>query len=563
MSAQKIDENHTPETATKWISIIQITRIGDILQTAQAIRLLKLNHQNIKVQLIARKQFAEPIRFIIDQVFDECICLDLKSSINLKNGVAGSIADIQNQIANINKRPISASINLSFSKTSKYLHSLVKSQHKIGPYYTTTHTDVIEDKWSQYLYATVMRGDLNPFNLVDLFANIIGVKKAQTFLSTKEYSKDKKTNILIHPFASHDKKMWPESKWTEVIYNIFKNNPATKLHIVGARADQEKMNKILNSQILANYKSNIYEHLGKPLEDIYSMVDENFLFVGHDSMVSHLLSFKNVKSLTVSFGTTRIQETAPYSLNSYIVSPTTNCYPCFPNDNCSMFQCQTDVPYQTVSAIINQLMLSNTLNIDSLRAKVTDLNLTKVNINMSSTNNLGQLTLKNLNRSEKNIKDTFRDFYNVIWSYTFTQLEPEMPTPALGNMTKAALNDIKKPVENLYELAEFGKKYSRFIIEEISNNTPNLKSIKSYSLKIDEIDRLLDILSTASPLLSPIVDYAKVAKSNLYGGNIVELTESAFYIYQEISNTTSIIYDFITKIAPKTSTPIKLARKDA
>jgi len=80
-------ENNSTEVNIKWISILQLTRIGDILQTAQAVRLLKINHPEIKVQLVARKQFAEPIQFIIDQVFDECISLDLKTAINLKDGV--------------------------------------------------------------------------------------------------------------------------------------------------------------------------------------------------------------------------------------------------------------------------------------------------------------------------------------------------------------------------------------------------------------------------------------------------------------------------------------------
>lgn len=562
MNAQKVEEGNSPETSQKWISIIQITRIGDILQTAQAVRLLKLNHSDIKVQLIARKQFVEPIKFLIDQIFDECIAINFKESINLKDGVSGSLRNIQTSINLINRRPISASINLSFSKTSKYLHSLIRSEHKLGPYYSPTHTEVIEDKWSQYLYASVMRGDLNPFNLVDLFCNIIGVKKQNTFLTNKEYSFEKKNNIIIHPFASLDKKRWPESKWTEIIYNIFKNAPNIKLHVVGANSDSDSLDKMLNSQILSNYKNNIFKHLGKSLETIYEMVDETFLFVGHDSMVSHLLSFKNVKSLTVSFGTTRPQETSSYTQNSYVVSPTTNCYPCFPNDNCSMYQCQTDVPYQTVSAMINQLLFSNTINIESLRTKVTDLNLAKVNIFQTTSNNLGQLVLKNILRTEKSAKEVFRDFYNVIWSYSFTQLEPQLNIPQISSSTRTALESLKKPVENLYELSEFGKKYSRFIIEEISNNTPNVKSIKSYSLKIDEIDRLMDILSTASPILSPVVDYAKVAKSNLYGGNIVELTESAFYVYQEISNTTSILYDFLNKIVPNQSIT-KIARKDA
>ena len=175
MNAKVIDDQHSPETAKKEIAIVQITRIGDILQTCHAVRLLKVNHPEYNVTLIARKQFAAPVLFLINQIFDDVHLLDFKRSINLGDGFNGSLENIREYIKDINKKKYSASINLSFSKTSSYLHTLINSDHKIGPYYNDVNSKVIHDKWSQYLYSTVMRGDLNPFNLVDLFSNIIGV----------------------------------------------------------------------------------------------------------------------------------------------------------------------------------------------------------------------------------------------------------------------------------------------------------------------------------------------------------------------------------------------------
>ncbi|EQC43251.1 glycosyltransferase family 9 protein [Bacteriovorax sp. Seq25_V] len=558
-------ENKTTETAEKWLSILQLTRIGDILQTAQAVRLLKINHPEIKVQLVARKQFAEPIQFIIDQVFDECITLDLKTAINLRDGVKGSLKNISSQIALINKRPIAASINLSFSKSSTYLHSLIRSEYKLGPFFNEKHEQVIQDKWSQYLFSSVMRGNLNPFNLVDLFAAIIGVKKINTHLNTKEYSKELKNKALIHPFASLDKKRWAESKWTEVIYNLLKSNADLTVYIAGSNGDTPSYEKMTASPILSKFKDRITPLLGKKLTEVYDLVDENFLFIGHDSMLSHLFSFKNVKSLTISLGTVRVQETAPYSLNNYVLAPKTNCYPCFPDTKCSYFQCHADVPFHTAIAMSKQLLTANVIDIEKLRKDVTEFNLNSVDIYRTTTNNLGQLLLKNLLDENKSAKEVFRDFYNVIWSYSFSEVEPTINLPKLSKNATEALSMMPGAAENLYELAEFGKKYSRFILEEISNNSPNIQSIKNYSLKIDEIDRLLDVLITSYPLLSPIVDYAKVAKSNLSGTNIVEMTESAFYVYQEISTSSSIIYDFLNKLNIKKDKTTKLtsSRTDA
>lgn len=546
MTAQDI--NNGPIAAQKSLAIIQMTRIGDILQTCHAARLLKLNHPEYKLILIARKQFVEPIKFIVEQVFDEIHSLDLKGAINLNDGVSGSIKNILSLVKEINKNDISASINLSFSKSSNYLHSLLESDHKLGSYYTREHNSIIQDKWSQYLYSTVMRGDLNPFNLVDLFSNIIGVKKVKTHLSNTEYSAQKKNNILIHPFASLEKKMWHTNKWVEVIFKMLKENPTANLYIAGGKQDQASYESILNSPILKSYASRIKPLIGKPLTDLYKLVDETFLFIGHDSMIGNLLSFKNVKTITVTLGTARTQETTPYALGNYVLSPKTNCFPCFPDTKCDYFQCHADIPYQTLISVANQLMASNTIDPERLRSEVTTFNLNSVNIHKTTVNKAGQLLLESIIDENKSAKEIYRDFYNMIWSFTFNEIDINLDTPKFGNQTAKVLAESAKSIETLYELAEFGKKYTRYILEEISNNSPNIQSIKDYSKKVDEIDRLFDVLSGSAPLLSPVIDYGKVAKSNLHGDNIVKLSESAFYVYQEISNCASVLYDFLNSL---------------
>jgi ADP-heptose:LPS heptosyltransferase len=547
MSAEKITQT-PPEAVKKTVAIIQITRIGDILQTCHAARLLKINHPEFETLLVARKQFIEPVKFIVDQTFDKVVALDFKSAINLTDGVAGSVKNIAAQIAEVNKHPISASINLSFSKTSCYLHSLIQSEHKLGPYFSLDHNKTIQDKWSQYLYSTVMRGDLNPFNLVDLFSSIVGVNKKNTHLSNSEFSKEKKNNILLHPFASLGKKRWQENKWTEVIFKLLKDNKDLNIYIAGSKHDKDGFDKIVSNPILADLKSRIKPLLGLPVSDLYQKVDESFLFIGHDSMVSHLLSFKNVKSLTIALGTVRPQETAPYALNNYVLSPKTKCFPCFPDTKCDFYQCHADIPYQAVINMANQLLNANTIDKNRLQKDVSAFHLNSINIDKTTVNKVGQLTFTNILEDEKSAKQIFKDFYQIIWSYCFSEIDLNLEIPKFSRETTAMLKTSVKSVETLYELSEFGKKYTRYILEEISNNSPNLVLIKEHSTKIDEIDRLLDVLSEANPLLSPAIDFAKVAKNNLHGDNIVKMTESAFYVYQEISSVASIIYDFMNSL---------------
>ena len=51
--------------------IVQLTRIGDILQTIQAAEEFKTAYPDIKLVFVGRKTFSEPIRFLLEKTFNK------------------------------------------------------------------------------------------------------------------------------------------------------------------------------------------------------------------------------------------------------------------------------------------------------------------------------------------------------------------------------------------------------------------------------------------------------------------------------------------------------------
>jgi ADP-heptose:LPS heptosyltransferase len=211
----KTATNNTPHALQKTIAILQITRFGDLIQTYQAVQNLKANYPQYRIILIGRSQFVNSLNFILQKAFDEIYCLDTKKifSDHETVGLNPSINHLNAFLNTIKSESIEVLINLSFSKSSSYLMSLIPSTHKIGPFYDFSNRLVINDKWSQMLYATVMRGSSNPYSLVDLFKNIIGIKESGSKKSHLSLVKnERKKNIVIHPFASQERKMWRPEK---------------------------------------------------------------------------------------------------------------------------------------------------------------------------------------------------------------------------------------------------------------------------------------------------------------------------------------------------------------
>ncbi|ATH06466.1 hypothetical protein BIY24_00465 [Halobacteriovorax marinus] len=545
MVTAKESNDIPPQEAKKTIAIVQILRLGDIIQTIQTAKSLREQHgDKYQLLLIARKQFATPLKNLIDEVFDECITVDLKDlvlksdKVNLEN----TQKNIKALTSKINSHHIDVCINLSYSKTANYLMSIIDAKHRIGPFYDQEANIVIKDKWSQYLYANVLETSLNSYNLVDLYKLIIGITPKENTENTIKRSARNK--VFVHPFASDKKKVWNEGKWVEVLFKFLKDNEEKSVHLVGAKGDLDAAAKILNNPLLASYKERIHNLVGnKSIAELKDLLDDDSMFIGHDSMVSHLASLKRVPIITISLGPVRTSETVPYIAGAYNLSPQTKCFPCKPDTACDFYQCHADIPYQPVNEVLSQVARGEEVTNGSLNKALSHFHLNSININKTSYNSLGILSLEPVLENEASYEDTLKKFFEITWCFLINELEGKNPIPKISDKTHQKLLKDMQGLQQLFELSEFGKKYSRYILEEISAETPNLNKIKEFSKKVDEIDRLSDIISETYPQLSPIINYGKVSRANLHGENLVELTESSFYSFHDQSSATSVMYE--------------------
>jgi ADP-heptose:LPS heptosyltransferase len=539
--------NSATNSAQPTIALLQLTRLGDLIQTVQAVQNFKNAHPNYRMVLIARSQFAKPLSFALNKHFDAVYTLDTQSIFQDHEtaGLSKSINGINSFLNEIKNEKIDALINLSFSKSSSYLSSLIPAVHKIGSFHDFNNKVQMNDKWSQILYSTVMRGALNPFSLVDLFKNIIGIKHTEPTHTTPANLSSRQNLIVVHPFASSDRKAWKAEKWVEVIYKTLKDNDKCTITIVGAKNEMLKSHMITENPLLKQYSARLLNITGKTsIEELSKVISQAKLFVGHDSMVGHLAALNSTPTLTISLGNVRPHETTPYQMNAYNLAPRTKCFPCFPSDSCAYTQCHHDIPYQLVSNIIKQLMTGTPIDADWIKNANSSFHLSSVNFYRSRFHN-GQMTLDSLIGDQQDVADIFRTLYRVTWSFVMNNVEEVFPFPKLTPSSHRDLLDAMTGLQHLFELSEFGQKYSRYILEEISSSTPSISKIKEYSKKIDEIDHLQAMVQKTSPYLAPIIDYFTVRKGNLFGENIVKLTESSYYCFEENAQLSSVMYDLI------------------
>jgi len=548
-AVKKTDELNnflSTDTTSKTICVLQITRIGDLIQSCQACEELKKVHPEIRLVLIAREQFVRPLKFITDQIFDRVYLINSSMFINEKvdENIELAKEKLEKFIDTLKEEQLSVLVNLSYSKSSGFLSSLIPARFKLGLVYNEFGKPSISDKWSQYIYSNVMGGSLSGIQLVDIYKLILGL--TPNFNLINKVSSPKENNIVIHPFASIDKKKWKPTKWAEIIYKTLKENPQHTVTLVGSKSEEKLVKEIIESPTLKELSQRVNDLVGKTsMENLFHVLQKSTLFIGHDSMVGHLASYCNIPTLTISLGTVRPYETTPYHNLAYNISPTTKCFPCFPDEACENFKCHTDIPFQLINSCVDNLIKHRSIDKDFVSSKVSPFHCSSVDIFKVTQSNKNLLALEEVTNRDQNLKDIFRVFYRFSWLYFLSEIEENIPLPELNKTTYEGLLNYAKGIQNLFELCEFGQKYSKYILEEISSTTTDITKIKGYSNKIDEIDRLQTLTKNTFPFLDPIVDFFTLSKSNLSGSNIVELTESSFLCYQDNANFCCIIYELI------------------
>ena len=541
-----IGPNNPREGATGKICFVQLTRMGDLIQTYRVSSSFKEYNPEAKLYLVARKKFAWPLMFLLEECFDEIFLLDVEDMVENVESCDDLVAKISTTLENINSNNFDELYNLSWSGSSGYICSLIKAEKKRGLVRNSENQIAVEDKWSQFVYSVIMRGSYCPYNIVDVYKSIAGLGGAVAAAKISRVEKNKK--IVIHPFASNSKKYWKYSKWVEVIYKIIKTKQDREIVIVGGEDDRKAAGLMLESPILEKYRKRISLKINTMgVRDLLDTLACAEIFIGHDSFVSHLAALTDIPIITLAMGTVRTRETAPYSPQVYVISPKTSCYPCLPDDECNFYKCHADIPYQVVVGIVDLVLRKKTVDSLSLNQNITAFLMSSVDIFKTKFESSGFLRLDRITDSNLHLKDIFMVFYRAAYLCFFEMSEEKVSVPVLDRKTENEVREVMEGLRHVYELYQFGKTYSKNIIEEIGTGAPSMDKIKSYSDNIDELERLQNLLGSRYPSLKPMIDFFVVGRRNMGGSNAVEISESSFYEYHGALIFTAMMYELCEK----------------
>ncbi|RMF92372.1 MAG: glycosyltransferase family 9 protein [Candidatus Schekmanbacteria bacterium] len=563
----------------KKILIINLARMGDLLQSTPLLEEIKKESPDSRITMLANSKFAaicERLPFI-----DEIIKFDVeeiaKSISESNKNLIEIYKDLKNKIESLNRKGFSKIINLTHSKMSAFLMSLLDCNDKNGITVDPNGFRVIKNDWMIYFFNAAINRRFNPFNLVDMYLLTTGKKnsikslllelhnediaEAENFYAAKNVKKD---DLLIglQPGASKSHKQWPVKNFAQVASKIKKIIDA-KIVVFGTSAEShlaEEIRKIAGEDII--------DATGvTTMKNLPAFISRCRMLITNDTGTMHIASAVNVPVIEISIGPVNYTETGPYGEGHYVIQTNVKCSPCSFNVKCKNEICkETVLPEEVIYTIKAMLGYEEMKN---EKPKTLFLN---SNLFYSRFDSEGFLEFVSPFPLPLNKTLFWKEIYRIFWEYVYFGKEHDETLESnidvrFGKyyfendfIVEKESKKIIERIDEIIELAEEGKEIIKKIIRALTESPDAVSTdISLLAKRVTEIDAEIYRLSLATEELLPICDVYRMKRESIDDPEATKVSWKCLALMEELQNNCR----FFKKVIYKTFSSEVVQRKNS
>lgn len=362
------------------ILIINLTRLGDIIQSLGLIKGLKNLYQNAEIDFLAISSFSGILNNF-DHIHEIITLDDTKLVDQIETNFWDAYIEIHKKVEYLNEKHYDLLINPVISIQSSYLAFLIQANKKRGMVFTKNKEQGIYSDWSSYLLANQHHIGEHSINLVNIFA---GTADSTFTVEDYQLKKNKETDqsikslihkelfsdtnelvqsikiIGIHIGASQSNKCWESKYFKDLMIRLSQNNQY-RIILFGGYKEVEI------SDYFNDFKhSHFFNWIGKfNLNELISAISQCHLFICNDTGPMHIAAACNVPVINLSLGPVSMWETGPYTMKSIVIQANIDCHPCNFNYLCPHYQCHHQIRSEHVLKAINYYLYQHEFSIDS------------------------------------------------------------------------------------------------------------------------------------------------------------------------------------------------------
>lgn len=527
----------------KNILLVNITRLGDMLQATPTIAGLKQENPDCHITVIVEKQFDAVCRSL--PYIDEVISIDLGMTVRAlareRDGIIDAYEYVSDFIEKLRARKYDFCLNMSSSAYTALLINLVEIENCGGWTADEEGYRVINSEWAKLFASSVYHTNrlYNSLNLVDVFRCSADVEQHPNRLlfnvdpTCLEYV-DKMISdagftakgplICLQAGASQPKRQWATEHFIALVKQL-RTELDARIVLTGTNKELHIIEPIKNG---AN-SENVFIAAGKTnIPQLGALLKRSNLLITGDTGTMHISVSVGTPVVSMFLASAFGSETGPYSEGNIVLQPVIGCGPCNPNKGCAKTDCHDTIEPKLVAQLTAMRLKED---FKSIPVGLADPN--KVIVYRTCFDPFGFYDMQALNVQSADGLMRLRTAYRKLWLDDLAGYDVSI----IKNMPKNPLAQVDHQLLGLDKVANLAQKGMDLIgsLKRLISDTqaPALQ-LKEVSTELTSIDHEIERIGYDNPPLGLITRMFVFGKENISGSDANDLASQMGRVYEDL-----------------------------
>ena len=369
----------------KQVLIINITRMGDLIQMIPLLARLEEEWPGVAIDLIVDQEFTHVATMIPG--IRHVLAFDFQELMDESRVCARDVVSLYQELSKWAKPLLQVGydrvVNLTFNRRSAFLAKFFGCADERGM--TTAHDGsfLVKNPWMKYFLDFHVYRHVNRFNIVDLYA--LGgsgpgsfhpirlmVRNelhdwARTFL---RHSGTPDTWVAVQVGASDPMKAWRPEYFGQLMAHL-SHDRNIGFVLIGTKKEEPAVKEAVHVYQQAGGQGTLCEAVGKTsVPELVALLQQCQLMVTNDTGPMHMAVGVNTPVLNVSVGHVDFWETGPFGSGHWVVQPDIVCGPCGFDKVCPHHACKDQIIPQEIAELCLHLLGDSALPTFSSKIRV-------------------------------------------------------------------------------------------------------------------------------------------------------------------------------------------------
>lgn len=537
----------------KEILIINLTRMGDILQKTPLILGLKAQYPQARVSILVSSSFSEICRGMpfIDKVYalDKA---DLLTTLRDERvSLIQKIRRVEEMLKPLREVSYDLIVNLTHSRSSAVLLYLLRAGEIKGLTIDTEGHRCIKHPWMRYFFCAVTNRSYNSFNLVDMYLRAAQVP-CQTRRLRLEVSKEdevfaeeflnrhgvssKDVLIGLQPGASDEGRCWPLKSCANLADRLM-DDLGAKVILLGGPAEKKMGDGIVGKmqRVPANAVGDT------TVLQCAALLKRCRVLVCPDTGPMHIATAVGTKVVALFLNTAYYPETGPYGEGHLVLHSDISCYPCDFGVQCLHRVCREDI---SVNHVFRAVKMG--LGVPAVEAMGAEHQWMGVSLLKSGFDEDGFVEYRPVIRRPLALVDLLRELYREMWKRQLSRQSEDREKQiqrVLYNLSRYYMFDVSdnfyrqatemsERIERLRALSEEGMNAVEDILSTVRSSVTDVARVQALGERLSQIDLDMELLGSTYEELRPMTTLFQFGREDLHGKDILELAQQSFSLYE-------------------------------